>query len=95
MSVNCAWGEWSAYTGCTKTCGGGKHYRYRAILTHGENDGTACAGSDNVENQDCNTQTCSGSYDTIITEIYDQPLVYCLQLYQLSNLSSLTTYNIL
>ena len=67
--VNCAWGEWSAYTGCTKTCGLGKQYRYRAILTHDENGGTACVGTDNVEDQDCNTQSCSGNYATIFTEL--------------------------
>ena len=62
MSVNCAWGDWSAYTGCTKTCGGGKQYRYRTILTHDENGGTACVGTDNVEEQDCNSVTCTGQY---------------------------------
>ena len=62
MLVNCAWGEWSAYTGCTKTCGGGKQYRYRTILTHGESDGTACVGTDNVEEQACNSATCPGQY---------------------------------
>ena len=60
--VNCAWGEWSAYTGCTKTCGGGKQYRYRTILTHGENGGTACVGTDNVEEQACNSATCTGQH---------------------------------
>ena len=62
LLVDCAWGQWSSYTGCTKTCGGGKQYRYRTILTHGENDGTACVGTDNVEEQACNSATCTGLY---------------------------------
>ena len=69
MLVNCAWGEWSAYTGCTKTCGGGKQYRYRTILIHGEGDGTACIGTDNVEEQDCNSATCPGQYNYSRTKI--------------------------
>ena len=62
LLVDCAWGQWSSYTGCTKTCGGGKQYRYRTILTHDENGGTACVGTDNVEEQDCNSVTCTGQY---------------------------------
>ena len=79
--VNCAWGEWSAYTGCTKTCGGGKQYRYRTILTHGENGGTACVGTENVEDQDCNTPTCSGSYVTITRAVNECCLVNYVYLY--------------
>ena len=56
--VSCAWGEWSAYTGCTTTCGGGKQYRFRTTLRHEENGGAACVGTDNVDEQDCNTVAC-------------------------------------
>ena len=85
MLVNCAWGEWSAYTGCTKTCGLGKQYRYRAILTHDENGGTACVGTDNVEDQDCNTQSCSGNYATNTTALNVNSLVNFVHLYRSSN----------
>ena len=56
--VSCAWGEWSAYTGCTTTCGGGKQYRFRTILQHDENGGTACVGTENVDEQVCNSGAC-------------------------------------
>ena len=56
--VSCAWGEWSAYTGCTTTCGGGKQYRFRTTLRHEENGGTACVGTENVDEQVCNSGAC-------------------------------------
>ena len=56
--VNCAWGDYSAYSGCTKTCGGGKQYRFRTILTHEENGGIACVGTDHVQEAECNTDAC-------------------------------------
>ena len=61
--VNCAWGDYSAYSACTKTCGGGKQYRFRTILTHEENGGTACVGTDNVQEADCNTDACPTAGD--------------------------------
>jgi len=31
--VNCAWGEWTAWGACTKTCGGGQKQRDRGVVT--------------------------------------------------------------
>ena len=93
--MNCEWGEWSAYTGCTKTCGGGTQYRYRTILTLGENGGTTCVGTDNVEDQACNTQTCSGSYATNTTALNVNSLVNFVHFYRSSNFRALTIHNIL
>ena len=56
--VDCEWGNYSAWTGCTKTCGTGQQYRFRTIKTHDVNGGTACDPNLNVEEQDCNTDSC-------------------------------------
>ena len=56
--VNCEWGDYSAWTGCTKTCGTGQQYKFRAIKTHEANGGTACDPNLNVEEQECNTESC-------------------------------------
>ena len=69
--VNCAWGDYSAYSACTKTCGGGKQYRFRAILTHEENGGTACVGTDHVQEADCNTDACPAGNFLVFIIILD------------------------
>ena len=56
--VNCEWSTWSSETACTKTCGGGKQLKFRTILKHEENGGTACADNDNKSETDCNADAC-------------------------------------
>ena len=56
--VDCEWGNYSAWTGCTKTCGTGQQYKFRTIKTHDANGGTACDPNLNAEAQDCNTESC-------------------------------------
>ena len=56
--VDCTWGQYGAWTACTKTCGTGKQYRFRVIETYGSNGGTACDTSHNTEEQDCNNELC-------------------------------------
>ena len=55
-------GGWSSYDAswgaCTKTCGGGKQYKYRTCTNPSPlNNGAGC-GSDNKLEQNCNTQVC-------------------------------------
>ena len=71
FSVNCEWSTWSSETACTKTCGGGKQLKFRTILKHEENGGTACADNDNKSETDCNTATCPvGGYFWAYTLVY-------------------------
>ena len=58
------WGEWSTFTSCSKTCGGGVQGRKRSCdnpaPAHG---GASCSGSA-THQQTCNTHiTCAGKED--------------------------------
>ena len=67
---NCEWAEWSVWSQCSATCGGGKHGRTRGIKQEPECGGDACAGLDNHQTQDCNTEpcdTCELKYEYIIS----------------------------
>ena len=58
--VDCQWGEYSAWSACTTTCGAGKQYKFRVIQTYETNGGLACDANKNVEEQDCNPESCPG-----------------------------------
>ena len=42
FSVDCSYGEWSAWGSCTLTCGDGTMRRTRAIVQHPLNGGVSC-----------------------------------------------------
>jgi len=54
--VDCQ-GNWSNWSNCSKTCGGGKQSRYWTTTTQPQNGGAACP-SPSTETRDCNTQGC-------------------------------------
>ena len=56
--VDCEWGEYSTWTACTETCGSGKQHRFRVIERYESNGGASCDADQNVEEQDCNTESC-------------------------------------
>ena len=56
--VDCEWGTYSPWTGCTETCGSGKQYRFRVIEKYESNGGASCDADQNVDEQDCNTESC-------------------------------------
>ena len=56
--VDCVWGDYSAWTACTKTCGTGKQYKFRAVQIYEANGGLGCDANENVAEQDCNTESC-------------------------------------
>ena len=71
--MNCAWntGGWSAWGGCTATCGGGTQLRSRYVEQNAKNGGNPCTGSP-VESQTCNTNDCPASmiFDFIRTSTW-------------------------
>jgi hypothetical protein len=54
--INCVMSEWSAYSQCSKECGGGTQGKTRSILTKPANGGTECDAT--LEEQPCNTGSC-------------------------------------
>mmetsp|Transcript_26237 Transcript_26237/g.55659 ORF Transcript_26237/g.55659 Transcript_26237/m.55659 type:complete len:1597 (+) Transcript_26237:60-4850(+) len=56
--IDCAWDEWSEWSGCTCTCGGGQHTRSRRIKKQPSPGGRACDAKDKEQIQPCNTQKC-------------------------------------
>lgn len=51
-----SWGDWS---GCSKSCGGGKSTRTRLVLNHAAFGGQDCPATS--ESKDCNTDSCKGA----------------------------------
>ena len=57
--VDSQWGEWSAWSTCTKSCGEGKSMRTRAC--NGRRSG--CIG-DSEQTEDCSVESCTGQIAT-------------------------------
>ena len=54
--VDCVVSDWSDWSECTATCGGGTQFRTRTVLVEPANGGAACPVL--VEQRACNTQPC-------------------------------------
>ncbi len=54
---DCVMSDWSAYSTCTATCGGGTQTRTRSIVSPPTNNGAPCGAL--TETTACNTQPCS------------------------------------
>ena len=60
-AINGGWSDWSAWSGCSVSCGGGTQTRARTCTNPSPNVcGAACSGSTS-ESQSCNTQSCCKS----------------------------------
>ncbi|CAK9006533.1 A disintegrin and metalloproteinase with thrombospondin motifs adt-1 (ADAMTS adt-1) [Durusdinium trenchii] len=59
--VNCQWGTWSAWSGCTCSCGGGQRTRNRHIAQTPQNGGAMCEPNHKEEIEPCNTHSCEQS----------------------------------
>eukprot|EP00930_Biecheleria_cincta_P047511 TRINITY_DN32955_c0_g1_i1.p1 TRINITY_DN32955_c0_g1~~TRINITY_DN32955_c0_g1_i1.p1 ORF type:complete len:362 (+),score=70.94 TRINITY_DN32955_c0_g1_i1:73-1158(+) len=61
-AVNCMWGDWSAWSACTKTCGGGISTRTRHVAVQALFGGAACShekdGMGSAEQEECNSTPC-------------------------------------
>ena len=55
--VACEWDEFSSWTTCTKTCGGGTQVRQRQVKVPAQFGGEACEGGQ-AEQRVCNDQGC-------------------------------------
>ena len=62
--VNCEWDNFSDWTSCSKSCGGGQQTRTRAVRILHQNGGTPCTG-DETETQLCNTDLCPCMHNTV------------------------------
>ena len=57
--VDCKWGDYSEWSSCSQTCGGGEKSRTRSKETQAENGGSPCTG-DETDKQSCNPDACPG-----------------------------------
>eukprot|EP00746_Dinoflagellata_sp_MGD_P149407 gnl/MRDRNA2_/MRDRNA2_81439_c0_seq1.p1 gnl/MRDRNA2_/MRDRNA2_81439_c0~~gnl/MRDRNA2_/MRDRNA2_81439_c0_seq1.p1 ORF type:complete len:3654 (+),score=523.54 gnl/MRDRNA2_/MRDRNA2_81439_c0_seq1:90-11051(+) len=57
---HCILSKWSAWSSCTKTCGGGQQERIRHVVRNAENGGQACSGP-LQELQGCGSEACTGA----------------------------------
>jgi len=56
--VDCLWGEWSDWSSCSCSCGGGERLRDRQIKNSPINNGAQCEPLTKEEVQPCNTHAC-------------------------------------
>lgn len=55
---DCEWGQWTAWSACSKECGGGSITRTREVLAVASHGGDPCYGSSHQE-AGCNFDVCS------------------------------------
>jgi len=58
--VDCKVEDWSSWTKCSATCGGGTKTRGRGVVQEAENGGAACPSLE--EEEPCNTDLCPGYF---------------------------------
>jgi len=56
--IDCAWGDWSAWGGCSCSCGGGQRNRHRNVGRMPRSGGKPCSASDKEQVEPCNTEPC-------------------------------------
>jgi hypothetical protein len=59
----CEWGDYGAWSTCSKTCGGGTRTRQRLVVRRAEAGGRECEG-EAQEVQFCGTESCSDATTT-------------------------------
>ncbi|CAE8589989.1 unnamed protein product [Polarella glacialis] len=57
--ADCSWGQWSGWSGCPVTCGGGMARRHRSVAIAPKNGGKICEPLAMAEAAPCNSQSCS------------------------------------
>lgn len=61
----CEFQEWTAYTPCSKTCGGGYHMKTRRVMKEATYGGATCEGALQVSDE-CNTDNCGEDTDCLL-----------------------------
>eukprot|EP00931_Biecheleriopsis_adriatica_P067902 TRINITY_DN41956_c0_g1_i1.p1 TRINITY_DN41956_c0_g1~~TRINITY_DN41956_c0_g1_i1.p1 ORF type:complete len:1640 (-),score=239.78 TRINITY_DN41956_c0_g1_i1:105-5024(-) len=56
--LDCKWGDWSEWSGCSCSCDGGQKTRTRHIARAPRNGGLPCEAGDKEQITSCNTQAC-------------------------------------
>ena len=79
VSVDCEWGEFGEWGGCTQTCGEGIQTRTRPVKKLARFGGQLCTGY-STESKSCKLQACPGE---IFSNFLDVILIY-LKTYKLS-----------
>ena len=64
FSVDCKWGDFGEWGGCTQTCGEGIQTRTRKRIQVARFGGILCAGY-STESKACNVQDCPGKVSII------------------------------
>merc|ERR1712200_62930 len=59
--ADCKVEDWSSWTKCSATCGGGTKTRGRGVVQEAENGGAVCPALE--EEESCNTDQCPGTTD--------------------------------
>jgi len=59
--TDCEWGEWSPWSSCTCSCGGGQRSRDRHIAVAPKDGGRACEVKDREEVEGCNAEPCKAA----------------------------------
>ena len=62
-SVDCKVEDWSSWSECSATCGGGTRTRERKVVQEPENGGAACPFQDQEEEESCKTEPCEGNFE--------------------------------
>eukprot|EP00928_Gymnodinium_smaydae_P095393 TRINITY_DN819_c3_g1_i1.p1 TRINITY_DN819_c3_g1~~TRINITY_DN819_c3_g1_i1.p1 ORF type:complete len:1040 (+),score=62.87 TRINITY_DN819_c3_g1_i1:250-3369(+) len=65
--VDCQWDDWQSWSMCSRSCGGGKRYRIRAVKVVPEYGGNLCRGTTR-EQWSCHTNPCKEDYGNMPDE---------------------------
>ena len=64
-TVDCSWLDWSDWSACNQTCGGGQRYRIR-VSSPALYGGKNCSGA-SEEKETCNSQPCPGKSNICVS----------------------------
>jgi len=64
--TDCAWGEWSEWSSCSATCGGGTQYATRNMARHVTGGGEQCEGEP-LRSQQCGITKCVSGHNYVLS----------------------------
>ena len=79
--MDCVWGNWTEWSNCTATCGGGTKTKSREIAIYAVNGGQKCTGA-RIISQICNVNvTCNNTKGNVDLYIYIHIYIVALMYY--------------